>query len=62
MTEVWNCLKAHLQNKRKISNDWCGKVKNEFPKDTFIKSLESINVISFGKRLFEDVIKLRLLR
>ena len=38
------------------------KVKNEFPKDTFIKSLESIHVILFGKRLSEDVIKLRILR
>lgn len=57
MTEVWNLLKTNIQNKRNISNDPFVKLKNDSPKDMYIKSLESMNVTLFGKRPLEDVTK-----
>ena len=37
-------------------------MQNDSPKDTHVKSLQSMNVTLFGKRLFEDVVKLRIFR
>ena len=43
LTKIWSNLKTSIQSERKISNDQCGKVKNDSPRDTYIKSLELMN-------------------
>lgn len=57
--EVKNGSSTDTEKERKTR---CDRLKNSPPKNIHVKSLEHMSATLFGKRLFADVITLRILR